>query len=395
MKKQLLPVLLFSCLHLTAQKTDWACKIHIQEEAIRFTLGRSEAGEYTILNGGEKVETELKAIREDSLELAISIFDARLVFPKNPGRQFAGWYRKGDSKVPASGLRFVAEELSAPLPNPASESAESRTFLSRWPLEFMEGDKVGDKGILRLKQRGNKLEGSILTETGDYRFLNGEIYAPSKARLFTFDGGHAWFFRMEFSEDFKNLKGEFLFSQSGKQAFRGSRKDDAELEKGFSSPGTGTKMHFTGTDADGKKVSEKNFEGKALVLQVMGSWCPNCLDETRFLVEEYALRPAGVEFAALAFERKNDAAYARERIATVKRKLAVPYPVYWAGNASKDSASKALPELGGIKAFPTTVFVKSNGEILKIHSGFSGPATGEAYEEWRKEFRKILLELRP
>jgi hypothetical protein len=61
--------------------------------------------------------------------------------------------------------------------------------------------------------------------------------------------------------------------------------------------------------------------------------------------------------------------------------------------ANKDSASKALPEAGGIKAFPTTLFVKKNGEILKVHSGFSGPATGAAYDAWRKEFRDILKQL--
>ena len=389
MRILLLPAFLFFSLSLVAQRAEWACKMKIQDEAIRFTLSRSETGDYFILNGTEKVETERKAIREDSVELALSIFDARLVFPKNPGKQFAGWYRKGDAKVPSSGLRFEAEELSAP---PAFNAPEYRLFKSRWPLEFLEGEKVQDKGILLLNQQGERLEGSILTETGDYRFLNGKL-SGRKAFLQTFDGGHAWFFRMEFSEDGKSLKGEFLYSQNGKQAFRGMRNDAAELAGGFSKPELKEKLHFTGSGSDGKNVSEKDFEGKAMVIQVMGSWCPNCLDETRFLVEEFAARPKGIEFVALAFERKNDAAYAAERIATVKRKLSVPYPILWGGNANKDSASKALPAAGGIKAFPTTLFVKKNGEVLKVHSGFSGPATGEAYDAWRKEFRLLLKEL--
>ena len=389
MRSLILPVLLLASVPLFSQRTEWACKMQIQDEAIRFTLSRSETGGFTIQNGKEKVETEQKAIREDSMELALSIFDARLVLPKNPGKQFAGWYRKGDAKVPSSGLRFEAEEFSAPPPFDAGENNELK---SRWPLEFLEGEKVQDKGILMLNQRGDKLEGSILTETGDYRFLNGKR-SGRKAFLQTFDGGHAWFFRMEFSEDGKSLKGEFLYSQSGKQPFRGMRNDEAELAGGFSKPEQSAKLHFVGTGSDGKKVTEKDFEGKALVMQVMGSWCPNCLDETRFLVEEYAARPKGIEFVGLAFERKNDAAYAASRIETVKRKLSVPYPILWGGNASKDSASKALPSAGGIKAFPTTLFVKKGGEILKVHSGFSGPATGEAYEAWRKEFRQLLKEL--
>ena len=389
MRFPILTAALFAGHATFAQKTDWACKLRIQDEAIRFVLNRSEAGIYTVLNGKEKVETEVKANPKDSIELSLSIFDARLVFPANPGKKFGGWYRKGDAKVPSSGLPFEADEL---IGKAQPEKAQSALQKSRWPLEFLEGEKVQDKGILILNQQGNQLEGSILTETGDYRFLNGEINGNT-GFLQTFDGGHAWFFRLKFSEDGKSLNGEFLYSQNGKQAFRGIRNDQAEQKGGFSKPEQNQRMKFSGIGANGQALTEKDFEGKAMVLQVMGSWCPNCLDETRFLVEEFGSRPKGIEFIGLAFERKNDPAYAVDRIATVKRKLSVPYPILWGGNASKDSASKALPASGGIKAFPTTLFVKKNGEILKVHTGFSGPATGEAYEAWRKEFRQLLKEL--
>jgi thiol-disulfide isomerase/thioredoxin len=264
----------------------------------------------------------------------------------------------------------------------------------RWPLEFLDGENVQDRGILVLNQRGNKLNGSILTETGDYRFLNGEIQGKA-AFLQTFDGGHAYFFRLDFSEDASSLRGLFKYSQSGKQSFRGKRNDQYELSDAFSHGTPSQIFRFSAIDNIRRLWTQNDFKGKALVVQVMGSWCPNCLDETRFLTEEYPLRPSGVEFIALAFERKDDAAYGLSRIETVKRKLSVPYPVFLAGKANKDSASIALPAAGGIKAFPTTLFVKSNGEILRVHSGFSGPATGEPYEAWRREFRKIIKEIIP
>ena len=389
MRSLLLCTVLLICSPVFSQTREWNCRMHLQEEVISFKIIRDQHGEFSLMNGSEVVSMEKKIDRGDSAEYALSVFDARLVFPRNPGNTFQGWYRKGDAKIPSSGLLFEAAFNTS---EPAREIPDDKTSSSRWPIEFLEGDKVSEKGILLLNQKGSQISGSILTPTGDYRFLNGEIKG-TKAYLQTFDGGHAWYFRMEFPVEGNSLKGEFLYSQSGKQSFRGIRNDQAELESGFSKPEVKNSLHFSATDASGIKISEANFKGKALVIQVLGSWCPNCLDETRFLSEEYASRPAGIEFLGLAFERKNDAAYVNDRIATVKRKLTVPYPIYGAGMANKDSASKALPEAGGIKAFPTTLFVKKNGEILKVHSGFSGPATGAAYDAWRKEFREILKQL--
>lgn len=384
---RLLPVFLLSANFLFAQERSWHCGLLIGSDTIRFDLFQEKNGKMLIRNGEEELSMEPVPGQTDSLELALSVFDARLIIPRNYGASFEGWYRKGDARIPSKGLKLLAG-----LKKKVPATGNAKIVAGTWPLEFLDGDRVQEQGILVLKQDGNRLQGSILTETGDYRFLNGEI-SGSSGFLQTFDGGHAYYFHLRFSEKNGALQGEFLYSQNGKMNFRGIRKDDARLASGFSGPAAPVRLRFSARDAEGKQIKEDRFRGKSLVLQIMGTWCPNCLDETRFLVEEYPMRPENVEFAALAFERKNDASYAQERISIVKRKLAVPYPVYWAGSASKDSASKALPELGGIKAFPTTVFVKSNGEILKIHSGFSGPATGEAYEEWRNEFRKLLQEL--
>jgi len=111
------------------------------------------------------------------------------------------------------------------------------------------------------------------------------------------------------------------------------------------------------------------------------------------LTSEFKNKPANVEFLGLAFERKNDRAYAFSRIAVVKKKLFVPYPIVFAGPSNKDLASKRLPAIAPISAFPTTVFLRKDHSILKVHSGFSGPATGKFYETWKAEFKELLEEL--
>ena len=290
-----------------AQTTEWKCRLSIQDEFISFGLLRNPSGEFQILNGKESVQMELIKSIGDSLEFAISVFDASLIFPKNPGKEFSGWYRKGDAKFPGKGLRFSAQSESK---EDAKKQITAALITSKWPIEFLDNDKVQDKGILVLKQEGNKLSGTIMTETGDYRFLNGEVNG-NNAYLQTFDGGHAYYFRLKFSESGKDLSGEFLYSGIGKQVFRGKKDETAKLSEGFADVAAGKKISFSAKDESGRTFtqSDKEFSNRPLVIQVLGTWCPNCLDETRFLVEEYGLKNQSVEFLGLAFERKEDASY--------------------------------------------------------------------------------------
>jgi len=57
-------------------------------------------------------------------------------------------------------------------------------------------------------------------------------------------------------------------------------------------------------------------------------------------------------------------------------------------------AEKALPQLSHIMSFPTTIFIDKKGVVRKIRTGYSGPATGEAYSVFVKEmnyFTEMLI----
>jgi hypothetical protein len=64
-----------------------------------------------------------------------------------------------------------------------------------------------------------------------------------------------------------------------------------------------------------------------------------------------------------------------------------------AGISDKDEAAKKLPMLERVYAFPTTIFIDRRGQVRKIHSGFSGPATGEHYAQLVDEFKRTLDQL--
>jgi len=147
---------------------------------------------------------------------------------------------------------------------------------------------------------------------------------------------------------------------------------------------------------NGKTVSltDEKYQGKVVIVQLLGTWCPNCMDETRFLAPWYRQnRDRGVEVIGLAYERKDDFQYASERVKNMMEKLDIDYEVLIAGTNDKQKASKTLPMLNEIAAFPTTIFIGKDGKVKKIHTGFSGPGTGQYYEQFKEEFNTTVNEL--
>ena len=158
----------------------------------------------------------------------------------------------------------------------------------------------------------------------------------------------------------------------------------------------GQRFTFAFPDATGKTVSlaDPQFKGKVTVVQIMGSWCPNCMDETRFLAPWYARNKArGVEVAGLAFEKTADLAESGPKLKRMSERFDIQYPVLLAGTNDKAEASKALPALNSVVAFPTTIFVDKKGTVRHIHTGFSGPGTGVYYDQYVGEFNSLIDKL--
>ena len=61
--------------------------------------------------------------------------------------------------------------------------------------------------------------------------------------------------------------------------------------------------------------------------------------------------------------------------------------------ADDEDPERKLPNLSGVYGYPTAIFVDRSGHIRKIHTGFSGPATGKHYEEQIAGFRALVDEL--
>jgi thiol-disulfide isomerase/thioredoxin len=266
----------------------------------------------------------------------------------------------------------------------------------KWETTFGINETDPYKAIAEFQQNGNHLTGTFRTETGDYRFLEGTVQ-NNKMYLSCFDGAHAFLFEAKIQED-STLIGSFRSGKHYQTIWSAKRNPDFELasadtltylKEGYKS------FDFSFENPEGEVISlnDETYQGKVRIIQILGTWCPNCRDETLFL-KDYLTRNPNEDLAiiGLAFERYKDEAKAKEVIKTYKEKMGLEYEILYAGSSNKKEASKALPMLNEIISYPTMIFVDKSGEVRRIHTGFSGPATS-TYAKFKTDFETYISEL--
>lgn len=372
----------------------WRGVIEMQAEKLPFTfeLIKTNASEYkaTVFNGEEKLQLSEVTVNDDSVTLTLHIFDITLN-GKIHDDSIVGYYTKhyeSDSRLPFKAY-YNQNFRFAPTHNEATQP----DFAGKYSVTFIHESKDTTRAIGLFTQAGNKVTGTFLTPTGDYRFLEGNV-VDSTMLLSAFDGNHAYIFKA--TKKGENLIGEFYSGKSWYELWTGIPDSSASLphpesltylKDGYE------KLEFSFPDTNGKTISlsDDQFKNKVVIVQLLGSWCPNCMDETNFLVSWYNQNKfRGIEIIGLAYERKPDFEYASNRVSIMKEKLGIPYPVLIAGTYEKEEASKTLPMLNRVVAFPTTIFVGKDGKVKHIHTGFSGPGTGVYYDQFKQRFNEIV-----
>ncbi len=351
-----------------------------------------------IINGDERVKVEAQDIKfgrnkqtgKDTLRINFPIF----------GSYITAMYQErvieGEWVVPAKSLRIPFLARYGQNHRFTTVSKPPITDLTgKWDCTFDLAAKEPYKAIGELTQNGNILRGTFRTETGDYRFLDGEVQGD-KFYLSCFDGAHAFLFEGKIRAD-GHLDGSFRSSKSEPEIWVGKRNDKAELRNAnaLTKANTGGAVSFSFPNSDGKQVSLSTYGSKVKILQLMGTWCPNCYDETKFIINYLKEHPNLTDKVAvipLAFERNADVA--ATQVATYKKRMGMPYDILIAGTTTnKAEAVKSLPFLSQVVAYPTMVFLDKNNRVRRIHTGFDGPATSK-YAEFTKEFddfMKILI----
>jgi thiol-disulfide isomerase/thioredoxin len=372
----------------------WRATIALQGQQLPFTfdIAKADSNRYEayLINGEERLLIDDIQVNGDSLLMPMSFFDTQIE-ARIEGDRLTGEFVKNY----AEGYRLpFAAEHGADYRFIQAAASEPQNFEGRWEVYF-EGDSLLSVGIF--KQEGDQVTGSFLTTTGDYRFLEGNVEG-STMMLSAFDGEHAFLFEARLHED-GSLQGDFWSGQSFHTTFRGERNPAAELpdanaltylKEGYD------KLAFTFPNLEGEAVSlsDEKYQGKVVIVQLFGTWCPNCMDETKFYADWYQRhQDEDVEIIGLAYERKDDFDYASSRVKKMIEKLGVDYDFLIAGVSDKEEAAKTLPMLNRVMSFPTSIFIDKNGQVRNIHTGFSGPGTGIYYERFVEDFNILMYKL--
>lgn len=371
----------------------WRAVIQLNDStplAFKVNVGAADSGySFDIVNAEEVVNAVLEQ-SGDSVHITMPVFANYIEAAIVDSQHLEGHYVNPDADNYR--LPFRAEHTEAS--RYASSGSAGVQIDGEWRVEFETGTPGQYPAIAYFEQNQDHLTGTFRTETGDYRFLDGVI-SDSTLQLSAFDGAHLFYFRAQVHSD--TIRGRFYSGRSYMAEWKGYRDEDFRLrdaeeltylKEGYNS----LEFAFPDLSGDTVRLSDERFQGKPVIVQIMGSWCPNCMDESRYLKTVKEEFGDNIAIVGLTFERARDEATALKRAQKMKNDMALPYPVLLAGATRQDKAEEALPILNHVMSYPTTIYLNEVGEVMKIHTGFSGPGT-PVYDDFVAKNRNFIQSL--
>lgn len=376
------------------EKGPWLLRLNAGDATIplRFDVLHDENGRWRIRirNATEVIDVNDIELRGDSAIVRMPLFDSEFRAHLLSDTTMEGlWFNY--LKGPDYHIPFFAARSDGPrFPKRPASSVISGT----WRAVFSEGAPESYQAVGLFEQFPNgQVHGTFMTETGDYRFLEG-VTSGDSMKLSAFDGSHAFLFLAEIRGD--SMSGRFWSGSHWQEPWTAVRDESYHLRDpdSLTTLKNGIeRISFSFPDLDGKPWSteDPSVKGHPLIVHVMGSWCPNCVDETHLLKEmheKYLAR--GLRIVAIGFEKHLDESKATASLRRFKERLQIPYPILLGGPAAKEQASARLPFLNHLISYPTCIFIGSDGRVKRIRTGFNGPGTGLHYTAYRSDLESFL-----
>lgn len=412
--KGLLAAVLFSSNVLAVEKKPlflkegvWRGVFTVNEANVPFNFelkGKdAEHAVFTLINGNRRDEFKVKRLTDDSLFIKMNTYDAALFAKIESDGRLTGEYRSLVPNFRGNALPFVAEAgRKYRFVEPGKDIKPAYDLSGKWELQIYSKEPTPNR-IGLLKQEGNKLTGVIMSVVGDSRELEGTVQG-NEFELSGFTGPSPIYIKGKINDD-QSFTGELSLGIYNNVKFDGAKNAQAELpdpykltylKEGYK------KLDFTLPDLNGRTVSlsDAKYKGKVVIVEIIGTWCPNCTDQTAFLAPWFKKNKArGVEAIAIGFEQKDDLEYARYTLGKLKDKYAIEYDILFGGIADKKVASEKLPALNRMMAFPTTIIIDRNGDVRQIHTGYTGEVTGKYFksyvEKWNEDLNALIAEPAP
>jgi len=378
----------------------WDAKVDygVIQVPFKFGIAQTAAGvSGWFFNGDEKVRSDSGSFEAGHLVLDFPSYGRRVDAQLDAAGALNGTYGPA---APGSTLRVYpfSAQRAATAPNAAAGTVPSIDGL--W-IVAAESEKSGEKSWrFIVRQTGAHVRAAILRVDGDTGALTGE-WQGGRFVLSHFDGARPLLIEVTPASD-RGITVLLRNSNGNNVSLRGYQLAEAKA-RGIPDPAdptthTGVRdpnepFAFSFPDLGGHLVSntDARFKGKVVVVDIAGSWCPNCHDEAPFLESLYRKYHArGLEIVTLSFEEPEQ--YANPtRLHAFVRDFGLDYTVLLAGTL--DDLHSRLPQAVDLDAYPTTFFIGRDGRVKGVHAGFAAAATGPFNLQVKQEFTSTIEKL--
>ena len=365
----------------------WDAVVVVNDLEIPFRFEIADDGgqvEGTFFNGPLRITSTDGRFEGGSLSLAFDQYASAIEATYADGR-LEGEYLRG-----ARGAYPFRAQLASTGERPVAADAPSIAGVWTIPTESSKGERAW-RFIVR--QTGAEVSGAILRVDGDTGNLTG-TYRDGKFVMSHFAGSRPLLLEVTLEDD-----GSLRLVQNRQTELSAVRSDSAAaaaLPKP-TDPAHHTTVadpdepfRFSFPDLEGRIVSNEDaqFAGKVVVVNITGSWCPNCHDEAPFLAELYGTyRELGLEMVGLAFEEAGQLEDPT-RLRAFIEEYDLGYTFLLAG--VPDQLNEKIPQAVNLNAFPTTFILGRDGRVRGVHAGFPSPASGDFYTAARDEVTTLV-----
>ncbi len=371
----------------------WDGTVQYDDYKIPFPIELPQKGHdvsAAFFNGDDRVTSTSGWLADGSLSLNFDHYATRLT----------ATYKDGVIKGSYGNTKYGFHDFEAHPHVVEATSAEKAPDIGGvWDLPN-ESPKGEHAWRLVISQKDGEVSAAILRVDGDTGALTGH-FSNGKFVLNHFDGARASVMEIEPKSD-GTLDVALRGFHNPTKRFTAVKLDEAQA-KGLplpADPDDHTKVkdwnaafQFSFPDLSGKLVSntDSQFQGKVVIVNITGSWCPNCHDEAPYLAELYKeYHSRRLEIVALDFEEPEQQKDP-ERLHAFIKQYGIQYTYLLAGQPSELQAK--IPQAENLNSWPTTFFIGRDGKVKAIHAGFAAAASGPFHTQLRKETEDRIEQL--
>jgi thiol-disulfide isomerase/thioredoxin len=392
-------LVLIGCQRPTPERAYWSGELHRTDgKDIPFRAFvdlRSPTPSGYFLVGDEK--TQIPEIRRqgDSLVFLFSEYNAAMRGTVHGDRWEGDYirYRATPIAVPFAAVAERPDKKHTPeLSKPAIP------LVGKFQALLQDGQTIDSTTVATFWMKNDSVYGTLIAPDGDYG-LNVGTQSGTTVTLSRFTGWQAQLF--EFGQTGTSWKGTFYVRNDAAEQLTLVPRSTF-VEKVASARETRIKnsripFSFSGITSEGDSLTNESsrFKGKALIVDIMGTWCHNCMDEAPILQQLYEeFRDKGLEVVGLSFEINDDANQAKKNLSLYQKRFGLTFPLLFCGSTDDKYVGPALrAQLVNFYAYPTALLIDKKGRVRFIHVGFRGPGTGEEFQAEVKHLYDVVKEL--